>query len=401
MRYQEAAHAFADAIDPAKDFAFAPAHAGLGDAYRFLRNKTGDDGWAIRARQAYQRAVPLDRDFGFAGAEKRWGELEAGMRQSDAAIAHMNEALRLWPYDHMLVKAVAGAWESAGQPEQAEKVLREAAGRTPQCWLAHNALADYYSRHARMRDAEKVLLEVVRLAPDNANAFHNLALNYRRLGRLDDAIEMAARSIALRPLPLSYSTLGRSYLYRGCPADAIVNLRKAVDLAPSYFGVWANLAEGLYATEPGSEAAAAALRRTVQLSAEALEKTPADAYARAQHALNLARLGERDSAVRQAERAVAQSPGSHNVLVLAVETLEVAGLRNKALAQLEAALRSGLSLHEAEAPPGLARLRADSGYRSILQRLKLNPAADPGGLTPSPRRPCPQSRVAGMGLGSV
>ena len=398
-RYQEAAQAFTDAIDPTKDFAFAPAHVGLGDAYRLLRNKTGDDAWAIRARQAYQRAVPLDRDFGFAGAEKRWGELEAGLRDTNAAVAHMNGALRLWPYDHLLVKALALAYESAGQPDQAEKVLREATERTPQCWLAHNALADFYSRHARIRDAEKVLLEVVRLAPENSNAYHNLALNYRRLGRLDDAIEMGARSIALQPHPLTYSALGRAYLYRGCPSDALINLRKAVDLDRDYFGVWANLAEGLYATEPRSEAAAAVLKRTVELSGEVLEKAPANVYARAQHAVNLARLGQARAAIQEAERAVAQSPRSHNILVLAAETFEVVGFRERALAQLERAVRTGLSLHEAEAPPGLARLRRDPAYSSMLQRLQVNPGADPGGLTPSPRRPCPQSQVPGVGLG--
>src|SRR5262249_181746 len=77
-RYEDAVKAFSRAIEPGNDFAFAPAHLGLGDAYRLMGNETNDRSLELRARQTYRRAVPLDRDFGFAGAEKRWGELELG-----------------------------------------------------------------------------------------------------------------------------------------------------------------------------------------------------------------------------------------------------------------------------------------------------------------------------------
>ena len=397
-KYQEATQAFTAAIDP--DFAFAPAHVGLGDAYRLLGNKTGNETWARRARQAYQRAVPLDRDFGFAGAEKRWGDLEAGLGDTQAALPHLDAALQLWPYDHLLRKSASTAYEAATQLERAEQVLREGVQLTPQCWLAHNALADYYWRRSGYQEAEKELLEVVRLAPNNANAYHNLALNYRLVGRVDDAIEMALRSIRVGLLPIAYSTLGRAFLYRGCSSDALVNLRKAVELAPAYYLLWANLAEGLSAAEPAGAEAQRVFARTVELSREALERTPSYAYPRVQHALNLARLGQRDTAIEHAERAVSQSPGT-DVLSLAAETFEVAGFRSKALEQLERALREGLPLYQAETQPGLIRLRRDAGYRGILQRLNLRPAADPGGLTPSPRKSCPESSIAGTGLGGV
>jgi tetratricopeptide (TPR) repeat protein/tRNA A-37 threonylcarbamoyl transferase component Bud32 len=385
--YEEAARAFSFTIDPANDFAFVPAQVALGDAYRLAFNKTHEETLAVRARQAYRRAVSLDRDFGLSGGERGWGELEASVGETQASIEHFSNALQLWAYDQSVQQSLAAAYEAASQDKLSEKVLRTAVEVSPRCWLVHNTLAHFYSRHARLPEAERELLEVVRLAPRNANAYHNLAFDYIKAGRLEDAIEMASRCIRLRQIPLAYATLGRAYLYRGCTDDALINLRKAVEVDPNDYLLWANLAEGLSATRPDSDEAKAAYSRTVDLTRISLQKVPTGSYPRAQMALNLSRLG-RDQAARQE---------SQDVLLLAVEVLNRLNARGRALNVLERALRAGLSVYEIQMRSGLAPLRSDPEYASMLRRLNLNPAADPGGVTPGSAG-CPASPQPGTGI---
>jgi tetratricopeptide (TPR) repeat protein len=395
--YEDAAAEFSIVIDPATDFAFAPAHVGLGDAYRLLGNRTADSAWELRARQAYQRAAPLDRDFGFAEAEKRWGELEAGGNNPSAAVEHLNAAIQLWPYDQTLIKALAAAYEAQKRTDDALRILQDAVTRAPYCWLTHNTLADFYARHGRARESETELLEVVRLAPDNSAAYGNLAFIYVKAGRFDDAIEMSSRAIAIRPHPIHYSTLGRAFLYRGCNADARLNLVKATEVGPEWWQTWTNLAEGLHATEPRSANAIAAYGRAIEVAAKYLEREPSDAHVRAEYALNLARAGRGIEAVTQAMRALQLGRQSHDVLLSAVHALELSGQRFKAIEILAEGLRTGLSVHEAEASFGLSNLRRDPRYREVLRRAGIDPATDPGGLIPRPPRGCPGWSVPGKG----
>jgi tetratricopeptide (TPR) repeat protein len=397
-QYEEAANAFNSAIDPARDFAFAPAHVGLGDAYRLLYNKTGDQAWELPARQAYARAVSFDEPYGFAGARKRRGELEAGLASSKAAIADLEAALRLWPYDHSVVKSLASAHEASRQLEAAETVMRDAISRAPNCWLTHNTLANYYQRHTRFGDSEKSLLEAIRIAPDNAGVYHNLALLYLRTGRFDDAIDMASRSIHISALPMTYSNLGRALFYRGCHEDGLLNLRKAVELQPDFYIPWANLAETLFSVNPGAMEAVEAAQRTVELATQVLERNPSAAYARAERAVYLAWLGEKRRAAEEARQALEMSPGSHDVVLKAAEAMDIAGERRRALAELEAAAKAGLSIHELNAAHGLSRLRADLRFRDLLGRVAPHGSADPGGLTPPGRTACPASSLPGQGM---
>ncbi|MBM3726675.1 MAG: serine/threonine protein kinase [Acidobacteria bacterium] len=97
--YDRAAELFNQSAAATRNFAFAPAQVGLGDAYRMKFNQSRDPRWEIRARQAYQIAATFDRGYGFAGAERRWGELERASRNHDAAREHLGKAIAAWPFD--------------------------------------------------------------------------------------------------------------------------------------------------------------------------------------------------------------------------------------------------------------------------------------------------------------
>ena len=92
----------------------------MGDAFRSLANTTGDATYRLRALQAYQRAVALDREFGFASAEKHWGEMELEMGNGQAAARHFEAALAVWPHDLGLIKSAARAYEAIRRPDAGE-----------------------------------------------------------------------------------------------------------------------------------------------------------------------------------------------------------------------------------------------------------------------------------------
>ena len=397
-KYDEAAREFNSAIDPTRDFAFAAAHVGLAETYRLQFNNTRDPAWELRAKRAYERALPLDRGLGFAGAERGLAELDFAARKTGQAIEYYSAALALWPYDHPLQKSLVAAYEAADKLPEAESVLRAAAKRAPQCWLPYNALGALMSRHARPREAERAFLELIRLAPDNGSAYHNLAFDYIKMGRYDDAIQMASKSLEVRPYPMTYATLSRAYLYRGCARDALVNAKKAVELDPEYPLLWGTLADVLEGSTAGGAETRNAARRCIGLSLRALERSPGDAITRASYALNLARVGDGAQAIHEARKAVEQSPSNQHVLAAAADALERAGQRNEALTIVERALRGGLAVPEIQASRGLSPLRKDPRYRSILAGLKLDPAADPGELTPKQAGGCPAWDIAGKGL---
>ena len=397
-KYEPAAESFSTVLDPTRDFGFAAAQVGLGDAYRLLYNTTRDSIWELRARRAYERALPLDRDYGFGGAERGLGELDFAAGKNEDAIGHYRAAIEFWPFDHPLQKSLVAAYEAAGRLEDAEAVLRAGAKRAPRCWQPYNALGSLFSRHGRPREAENSFLELIRLSPDNGSAYHNLAFDYIKMGRYDDAVYMASKSLEVRPYPMAYSTLGRAYLYRGCVNDALINVQKSVDLDPGYHILWSTLADVLEVSSPASPQARDAAARSIALSREVLDKTPGDAVTRARYALNLARTGDRPGAIREAGLAVKQSPDNQHVLLSAAEALERAGDRTAALAIVERALRSGLAVPEVEASHGLALLRQDSKFGNLLRRLHLKPSADPGELTPKRAAGCPAWTVPGKGF---
>ncbi len=397
--FEAAAREFAAVIDPARDFSFAPAQVGLGEAYRLMGSRSGEAGWFLRARQAYQRAIALDRDFGFAGAEKQLAGLESVEGHSKAALEHFAAALALSPFDEMLRKRTAAAYEAVGNPALAEAVLTDGVARTPRCWLAHNSLAYIYASHGRFRESERELLEVVRLSSDNANAYHNLAVNYIKTGRIADAILMASRATSIQAIPLAFATLGRAYMYRGCSKDSLVNLRKAVELDPGYYLLWAYLADALFQGSADKSEAREAIRRAIDAARNAVIETPEDAYAQGLLALNLARLGSNGEALERAGLAARLAPKSESVQLAVLETLELQGRRGEALTVLESALRQGLPLPELALRAALAPLRRDPRYLALWKKFGRELRPDPGGLSLSPGNSCPESNRPGQGLG--
>jgi serine/threonine-protein kinase len=255
-----------------------------------------------------------------------------------------------------------------------------------------------YSRHGRLRDSEASMLEVVRLAPYNATAYHNLAFDYLKQGRYDDAVQMSSKAVAFRSSALEYSTLGRSYLEKGCTQDALLNLRTAVDTDPGSFILWANLADALYRIQPESSNAAAASLRTIELSRQTLESTPDYPLATAQCGLNLARSQRIKEAMPYLIRARNDGSLDSTILLTAAQGFFLVSERERAFEALKTALERGATSSEIRARPELKPLLENAKAAGAITGAGVNGRTDAGGLSTQRPAACPGWTEPGKGL---
>ena len=399
-----AAEEFSAAVD--RSYAFALAHAGLGDVYRTLHEKLEEPSWAVKARNAYQEAAGLDPDL--HAVQLGLAKLAVALGDSEAAFASFDAATRIDPFDHDTQIAYAAALEQAGETERTERLWETVLAQRPACWYGYNEIARFYLNHGRHEEAARALQTIVRLAPGHAAAHHNLAFVYIKIGRYDDAIERAADSVKFGIGPLGYSTLGRAYQAKGCISDALANLREAVEAADrvesetgkpysTRYLLWKNLGDALVASDQEAEAHLA-FGEAVLRSRDYLADHPRHRVGLAYLALSLARLGQMSAALPEIETALLVAPDNEETLLRAATVYELAGDRDRALSLLESAFRNGLYLHEVQHTGGLRDLRTDSRYVELLSSFGLREEEDPGSTTVSDIVGCPGWPEAGKGL---
>jgi Flp pilus assembly protein TadD len=134
-----------------------------------------------------------------------------------------------------LVRALAAAWEAAGDETRAVGVFEGASARRPDDHDLAFDLAAAYDRAGRFADAERAFRRI--LAGDPA---HAAALNYLgylladRGERLDEAVALITRALDVeRDNPSFLDSLGWAHYKRGDFERARVPLERAASLLPA------------------------------------------------------------------------------------------------------------------------------------------------------------------------
>ena len=401
--YEAAARLFTEVISPSRDFVYAPAHVGLGEAYRLLWDETGDDVFRERAENAYRRASGLDAENGLAEAERHRAKLDMDTGRVESRIARLEQAIENAPYDHYLQKELAEAYESLGRDADVERLKRLGIDQRPECWLARNTAAAFYSRHAMLADAENNLLELIKLTPRNVTAYRNLAMDYVKAGRYAEAVGFASQAIQMGGLPEAYVTLGQAYYYGGCRDDAFENLQEAVTRSPDDHRAWLRLAEAAWAT-PDRQALAAEASQKANTLAQAVikresekparvQRPEAPAAAHAARALSLAYLGLPRLARQQAALALELGPKNHEILIELAKAYELIGDRRQALDRLKSSMMGDLVPAASTGySPVLDWFRQDHRFQGMLGEFGAEPSMFKDAL------PCPGWGKAGLGF---
>jgi TolB-like protein/Flp pilus assembly protein TadD len=180
------------AID--KDPNYAPAYAGLANAYGWL----GEAGW-----MPYSEAFPKQME-----AAKKAIEIDDELPEGHAELA---------------MAAMSLNWDWA----TCEKELKRALDLNPNSASIRAAYGVYLARVGRLNEAIEQLKKQLELDPVSSRSFWNATFVYYYARRYDEALSQIRRAAALEPNPMeTVFPLGVVYVEKGMYQQAIAEFQK-------------------------------------------------------------------------------------------------------------------------------------------------------------------------------
>jgi len=267
-----------------------------------------------------------------------------------------------------------------------------------------------YARRENLEFAMQMFERAVQLDPHFALAHAGIAyvcgFQYELHGHdprwIDKGLAACERAFALEPeLPEALAARARLFYVKQEYDRAIEYARKAIERKPDCEGAYTILGKGLFASDRWQEAAAlvdraleangedynvyvpyvnvlAALgdragerrliERHIAVLERQLEMVPEDVRARNLLSVMYSRVGRREDAVRELERAVAMRPNDSNTLYNAACTYGILEMKPEALAMFRRSVEAGFGdLDLAARDSDLACLHDDPEFQKIIE----------------------------------
>jgi serine/threonine-protein kinase len=346
---------------------FAPAHAGLGQAY-WIRYDSLNKSKEWLEQSAVQCAEALKLDANLAEAHTCMGQFSNASGKYEQAVQEFRRSVELDPDDALAWRGLGRAYDNLDKTAEAEAAYKKAIDLQPHYWAPYNWLGRFYFDRARYSEAVVMFKKAIGLAPDNFRPYSNLGGVYVLTGRYDDAIVALQRSIALRPTMNAYSNLGVAYFYTHRFAEAAENSRKALDLDDQDWVTWGNLGDALYWIPGRRPEAAQAYRTARKLAAARLAVNPNDASTAADVACNSAMLDDKQAALSNINRALTLDPESGDVLFRASLVYNHFGDDDKTLSSLKKAVEHGFPVATVQDTPDFEHLRSNPAYSTLVAK---------------------------------
>jgi tetratricopeptide (TPR) repeat protein/DNA-binding winged helix-turn-helix (wHTH) protein len=353
------------------DRSYAPAYAGLGEAYFAQFAATREEPWIEKAESACKESVRLDGVL--PAAFNCLGTVHAGRGLYEDAVAEFSQAIKLDPENAASFRGRATAYRGRNKENDipaAEADYLRAIALAPNDWRDYLFLASFYHRLGRDCDSVAAFKRAIALRPDNSEAIARLGALYIEMGQYDEAISALAEALRLSPGFAAYENLGSAYLDRHDFAKAVENFKSALDRnsqdkGPDDYRAHGNLARA-YWWAGQRELAREEYERAVRLAGEQLQINPKDADAHLSLAIFYAMLGQGDDSRNDLDLALSLQPKSPETKFWAMIIALQLGNKEKALAWLPEALR--YSTAEVRAAPELNSLRRDPEFQRELAK---------------------------------
>lgn len=348
---------------------FLPAHLLAADLlltrFQSMRESTFRDRALQLVRKARELA-PEDPEPLFMQLK-----IELAGNQLRVAAATLVQLEDLLPGDPRVLVSRSRLAEREGHMPEALANLKMAAERLPS-WQNLTLLANLEARTGHVEDARAHLNQILKGSPNNSWALDKLAKIELLFGSLERAERIYRDLIARTPQRAHFNNLGLILIFLGRYEDAIEAFEQALTLDPDHVYVMLNLAEAELALGRAEEAKAHFHKVMEKLeenrSADGI--TAADSMVQAQC---LAQLGRTHEAVQITENALQRSPEDGDVLQTAALVYAIVGNRAAALANVQSALRKGVQPRWFTLP-AFAALHGDPRFRKMLREA---PGAPP------------------------
>ncbi len=348
----------------ALDSKYAPAYAGLGEAYWYRYEATHDPQWVRDATEECNRAVEYDD----AGADGHicLGTIHTGSGEYNRAAQEFERALKLEPTSDDAVRGLALAYDKLNEAAKAEETYQQAIFLRPQYWRNYNMLGVFYYSRSRYDEAAKVFQQVIALAPDNYRGYSNLGGIYLLQGRYTEAAPLFQQALAIQPTADAYSNLGSTYYYLRDFQRSAAAFAEAVKRDDQDFVMWGNLANAEVRVPGRRSEAANAYRRAIGLAERDLQVNPRDTRVLADLADYYSMTGDSSKALDYIHHALALGSSDASVMFKAAQVYDQLGQTELAITCLLRALDLGYSLTMARDMPVFDNLRSDPRVRGRL-----------------------------------
>jgi serine/threonine-protein kinase len=343
---------------------YAPAYAGLGEAYwQSYKGNRGNE-WLDKAKVNCERALAAEPKLA-EGHICLGGVYNETGRYDDAA-KQFQQALAAEPENTGALYGLGKAFEKIHDAPAAEATYKKAIALRPQYWAVYNWLGTFYYRNARYAEAEAMFQKVNDLTPDNYRGYDNLGAMYLLEGRYDKSIKTFNRSIELKPTLQAHSNLGTAYFYLHRYSAAIAEFEKARTLDDKDYMNWGNLGDALYWSPDRRPESVAVHKQAIALTQTRLQVNPKDATAQSYLAYYSAMVMDERTATVEIKKAIQLSPQDPEVLFRAALVYNQLGEQAQTLDWLKKAVAANFSRTTVRDTPDFDHLKSNPTFQAII-----------------------------------
>ena len=343
---------------------FALAYAGLGQAYNYKYSATHSPEFVKSAKDACSRAAQLQG----GGAD---GEICLGMVFNSTgayaeAAQHLERAVQIDPARSESYRQLGMAYARLQQSEKAESALKKAIELRPQYWAGYKWLGRFYYEQGRQDEAVEQYKRVIELAPDSFSGYYSLGGIYIAQGKYAEAINAMERSAAIRPTAQAFTNLAVAYFYQHRYQESAESYERALRMPPNVYYLYGDLAEA-YDQIPGKqEESRKNYAKALQLAEQQLSVNPNDGGVLCHAAFYAAKLDEQVKAEKYRLAGLKLSPHDPHARLYSAQVLAQFHQDSQALAELDRALKAGLSASDITNDPTWERFAAYPKYKAMM-----------------------------------
>ena len=197
-----------------------------------------------KALLLFQKAVEISPglDVGYLNM----GKIYHGMGRKDKALEMFDIAWALNPENMNTLALVAATLRDEGHRSEAIELLEQANAQHPNSMLL-SELGTSYRNAGREKDALKAFDKAILLGPLQPDPYTGKALTLLSRGDIDDAVVLLKKSVDLEPTPVALNALGMGYAQKGDTEQALQEFLKAYKVRPDMPEIRKNIMTALTA----------------------------------------------------------------------------------------------------------------------------------------------------------
>jgi serine/threonine protein kinase/Flp pilus assembly protein TadD/TolB-like protein len=348
---------------------YAPAYAGLGEAYLREYQLTKKPELVAAAIEACQKATIVQGTL--AEGHTCLGHLYEEKGQYQDAAQQFQRAADLDPANDEAYLGLASTYERLHDSKRAEETYLRAVNLQPHNATAHDWLGMFYIKQLEYGKAEAAFRQALDFAPDDPRLHSNLGWVYFEQGLYSQAAGRFQRSVELQPTGPGYSNLATAYFFMGQFTEAARVYENASRLEPTSYDVWGNLGDGYYWASGERAKAADAYNHAIGLAEEKLEVNPNQPDTLGYLAQYYAMVGDKKKALDRIDRALRLDAKNPDVLFNAALVHQQFGERDAALHWLEKAVESGYPRNQVRDHPAFFNLHNHGRFKKLIQSRQI------------------------------